>query len=230
MVKNNFSYSVSVDCVIFGYDEDLLKILLIKRGVDPYVDYWALPGDLIHPNENTEEAVNRVLRDLTGLNDVFTEQVKTFGDIGRHPLGRVFTIAHYSLLKIKDYKLSPTNKENSPSSYALEAKWHNVNRIGELAFDHNKIFAACKEKLINNVKSKPVGFELLPDKFTLSELQNLYESILEKKFDKRNFRRRILEMDFLREVKKVQRNSRGRKAILYEFDPKKYNNYSKTGF
>ena len=101
MIKNNFSYSVSVDCVIFGYDETTLKVLLIKRGVDPYVDFWALPGDLVHPQENTEEAVNRVLTDLTGLENVFTEQVKTFGDLGRHPLGRVFTISHYSLLKIK---------------------------------------------------------------------------------------------------------------------------------
>ena len=230
MVKNNFSYSVSVDCVIFGYDEDLLKVLLIKRGVDPYVDYWALPGDLIHPNENTEEAVNRVLRDLTGLNDVFTEQVKTFGDIGRHPLGRVFTIAHYSLLKIKDYKLSPTNKENSPSSYALEAKWHNVNRIWELAFDHNKIFAACKEKLINNVKSKPVGFELLPDKFTLSELQNLYESILEKKFDKRNFRKKINSMKLLIDSGENQKSVSHRPAKLFSFNKEKYKILKKTGF
>jgi len=230
MVKNNFSYSVSVDCVIFGYDEDLLKVLLIKRGVDPYVDYWALPGDLIHPNENTEEAVNRVLRDLTGLNDVFTEQVKTFGDIGRHPLGRVFTIAHYSLLKIKDYNLSPTNKENSPSSYALEAKWHNVNRIGELAFDHNKIFAACKEKLINNVKSKPVGFELLPDKFTLSELQNLYESILEKKFDKRNFRKKINSMKLLIDSGENQKSVSHRPAKLFSFNKEKYKVLKKTGF
>ena len=107
----------------------------------------------------------------------------------RHPLGRVFTISHYSLLRIKEYELSPTNKNNSPSAFASEAKWHNVNRIGELAFDHNKILAACKEKLVNHVKSKPVGFELLPNRFTLSELQNLYESILEKKFDKRNFRK-----------------------------------------
>ena len=111
MIKNNFSYSVSVDCVIFGYDETSLKVLLIKRGVDPYADFWALPGDLVHPKENTEEAVTRVLKDLTGLNNIFTEQVKTFGDIGRHPLGRVFTISHYSLLRIDEYDLSPTNKK-----------------------------------------------------------------------------------------------------------------------
>ena len=230
MVKNNFSYSVSVDCVIFGYDQDSLKVLLIKRGVDPYVDYWALPGDLVHPNENTEEAVDRVLKDMTGLENIFTEQVKTFGDIGRHPLGRVFTISHYSLLRIKEYELSPTNKNNSPSAFASEAKWHNVNRIGELAFDHNKIFAACKEKLINNVKSKPVGFELLPDKFTLSELQNLYESILEKKFDKRNFRKKINSMKLLIDSGENQKSVSHRPAKLFSFNKEKYKILKKTGF
>ena len=230
MVKNNFSYSVSVDCVIFGYDQDSLKVLLIKRGVDPYVDYWALPGDLVHPNENTEEAVNRVLKDMTGLENIFTEQVKTFGDLGRHPLGRVFTISHYSLLRIKDYELSPTNKNNSPSAFALEAKWHNVNRIGELAFDHNKILASCKEKLVNNVKSKPVGFELLPNKFTLSELQNLYESILEKKFDKRNFRKKINSMKLLTDTGKTQKSVSHRPAKLFSFNKVKYEILKKTGF
>jgi 8-oxo-dGTP diphosphatase len=230
MVKNNFSYSVSVDCVIFGYDQDSLKVLLIKRGVDPYVDYWALPGDLVHPNENTEEAVNRVLKDMTGLENIFTEQVKTFGDIGRHPLGRVFTISHYSLLRIKDYELSPTNKNNSPSAFALEAKWHNVNRIGELAFDHNKILASCKEKLVNNVKSKPVGFELLPNKFTLSELQNLYESILEKKFDKRNFRKKINSMKLLTDTGNTQKSVSHIPAKLFSFNKIKYEILKKTGF
>jgi 8-oxo-dGTP diphosphatase len=230
MVKNNFSYSVSVDCVIFGYDQDSLKVLLIKRGVDPYVDYWALPGDLVHPNENTEEAVDRVLKDMTGLEDIFTEQVKTFGDIGRHPLGRVFTISHYSLLRIKEYELSPTNKNNSPSAFASEAKWHNVNRIGELAFDHNKILAACKEKLVNHVKSKPVGFELLPNKFTLSELQNLYESILEKKFDKRNFRKKISSMKLLIDTGSTQESVSHRPAKLFSFNKVKYEILKKTGF
>ena len=230
MVKNNFSYSVSVDCVIFGYDQDSLKVLLIKRGVDPYVDYWALPGDLVHPNENTEEAVDRVLKDMTGLQDIFTEQVKTFGDIGRHPLGRVFTISHYSLLRIKEYELSPTNKNNSSSAFASEAKWHNVTRIGELAFDHNKILAACKGKLVNNVKSKPVGFELLPNKFTLSELQNLYESILEKKFDKRNFRKKINSMKLLIDTGSTQKSVSHRPAKLFSFNKVKYEILKKTGF
>ena len=103
MVDNNFNYSVSVDCVIFGYDDSGLKVLLIKRGVKPYKDYWALPGDLVHPKESIDGAVDRVLKDLTGLSNIYTEQVKTFGDVGRHPLGRVFTISHYSLLKADEY-------------------------------------------------------------------------------------------------------------------------------
>ena len=127
----------------------------------PYKDYWALPGDLVQPKESIDRAVDRVLKDLTGLNNIYTEQVKTFGDVGRHPLGRVFTISHYSLLKADQYALNP-------SSFAVEAKWHNVRRLGELAFDHNKIFAACKEKLVKSVQSKPIGFELLPENFTLS--------------------------------------------------------------
>ena len=133
-------------------------------------------------------------------------------------------------VKIKEYNLSPTNKNNSPSSYSLEAKWHNVNRIGELAFDHNKIFAACKEELVKNVKRKPVGFELLPDKFTLSDLQNLYESILEKKFDKRNFRKKINSMKLLIDTGKNQKSVSHRPAKLFSFDKDKYERLKKTGF
>jgi ADP-ribose pyrophosphatase len=115
MLDNNFSYSISVDCVIFGYDSTDLKVLLIKRGEKPYLDYWALPGDLIHSKESIDDSVKRVLKDLTGLSNVYMEQVKTFGDVGRHPLGRVFTIAYYSLLKIDESTLNP-------SSFAKEAK------------------------------------------------------------------------------------------------------------
>ena len=230
MVKDNFNYSVSVDCVIFGYDDINLKVLLIKRGVNPYKEFWALPGDLVHPKESIEDAVDRVLVDLTGLGNVYTQQVKTFGDIGRHPLGRVFTISHYSLIKINQYELSPLNKNNSPSSFASEAKWHDINRIGELAFDHNKIFASCKAHLVQSVQSKPVGFELLPEKFTLSQLQNLYEIILEKKFDKRNFRKKINSMKLLVDTGKIQKSVSHRPAKLFQFNRVKYLKLKKSGF
>jgi len=223
MVKNNFNYSVSVDCVIFGYDDIDLKVLLIKRGVKPYKDYWALPGDLVQPKESIDRAVDRVLKDLTGLNNIYTEQVKTFGDVGRHPLGRVFTISHYSLLKADQHALNP-------SSFAVEAKWHTVRRLGELAFDHNKIFAACKEKLVKHVQSKPIGFELLPENFTLSQLQNLYEVILEKSFDKRNFRKKINSMKILIDTGKMQKSVSHRPAKLFSFNQEKYLKLKESGY
>ena len=222
-MDKNFNYSISVDCVIFGYDSTDLKVLLIKRGEKPYLDYWALPGDLIHPIESIDDSVKRVLKDLTGLSNVYMEQVKTFGDIGRHPLGRVFTIAYYSLLKIDDYTLNP-------SSFAKEAKWHSINSIGELAFDHNKIFATCKENLKQNVQRQPIGFELLPEKFTLSQLQNLYETILQKHFDKRNFRKKIISMKILKDSGEMQKSVSHRPAKLFTFNESNYLNLKKTGF
>ena len=222
-MDNNFNYSISVDCVIFGYDSTDLKVLLIKRGEKPYLDYWALPGDLIHPKESVDDSVKRVLKDLTGLSNVYMEQVKTFGDVGRHPLGRVFTIAYYSLLKIDDYTLSP-------SSFAKEAKWHSINRIGELAFDHNKIFATCKENLKQNVQRQPIGFELLPEKFTLSQLQNLYETILQKQFDKRNFRKKIISMKILKDSGEMQKSVSHRPAKLFTFNQENYIKLKDTGF
>ena len=230
MESKNFNYSVSVDCVIFGYDDTNLKVLLIKRGVNPYNNYWALPGDLVHPKEGIEDAVDRVLLDLTGLDNIYTQQVKTFGDVGRHPLGRVFTISHYSLMKIDQHELSPLNINNSPSSYASEAKWHDVQRIGELAFDHNKILASCKAHLVQSVQNKPVGFELLPEKFTLSQLQNLYEVILERKFDKRNFRKKINSMKLLIDTGKNQKSVSHRPAKLFQFDKKKYLELKRSGY
>ena len=222
-MDNNFNYSISVDCVIFGYDSTDLKVLLIKRGEKPYLDYWALPGDLIHPKESIDDSVKRVLKDLTGLSNVYMEQVKTFGDVGRHPLGRVFTIAYYSLLKIDDYTLSP-------SSFAKEAKWHSINRIGELAFDHNKIFATCKENLKQNVQRQPIRFELLPEKFTLSQLQNLYETILQKQFDKRNFRKKIISMKILKDSGEMQKSVSHRPAKLFTFNQENYIKLKDTGY
>ena len=160
---------------------------------------------------------------MTGLSNIYTEQVKTFGDVGRHPMGRVFTISHYSLLKADQHDLNP-------SSFAVEAKWHNIKRLGELAFDHNKIFAACKEKLVKSVQTKPIGFELLPEEFTLSQLQNLYEIILEKEFDKRNFRKKINAMKLLLDTGKIQSSVSHRPAKLFKFNKDKYLKLKNSGF
>ena len=162
--------------------------------------------------------------------DASADLLKTFGDVGRHPLGRVFTISHYSLMKIDQHELSPLNINNSPSSYAAEAKWHDVQRIGELAFDHNKIFASCKAHLVQSVQNKPVGFELLPERFTLSQLQNLYEVILERKFDKRNFRKKINSMKLLIDTGKNQKSVSHRPAKLFQFDKEKYLKLKRSGY
>ena len=218
-----YSLAVSVDCVVFGFDEEGLKILLIERGEEPFEGYWALPGNLVAPNEDLNTSVNRVNEELTGLKNLYFEQVEVFGEVDRHPQGRVLTVSFYTLLKISDYKLNP-------SSFANEAKWFGVSKIKNLAFDHKSILESCFNKLKSSVRIKPIGFELLPSEFTLSELQLLYEAILEIQLDKRNFRKKILQMDFLEDSGKMQENVSHRPAKLYSFNESKYNQLKEKGF
>ncbi len=218
-----FKSAFTVDTVIFGFDEGDLKVLLIKRGEDPFMGKWALPGYFVYPNEELDTAANRVLEELTGIADVFLEQVKTFGRVDRHPFGRVITIAYFSLIKISNYSIQP-------ASIALKAKWHSVSQIKDLAFDHDEILAACFNQLKKSVRSRPVGFELLPSKFTLTQLQHLYEAILETELDKRNFRKKILSMDLLIDLKETQEGVAHRPAKLYQFDKDKYATFLEEGF
>lgn len=216
-VESFFKSAFSVDNVIFGFDGGDLKILLIQRGAAPYKGKWALPGDLVYPNEDLDTAAERVLEQLTGLRGVYLEQVRTFGAVDRHPLGRVITIAYFSLIKISDYTVTP-------ASFAQSAKWHSVSKVGELAFDHNEILESCLKRLKRKVRTAPVGFELLPPKFTLTELQQLYEAILAppKGIDKRNFRKKILATNLLHDLNEVQEGVAHRPAKLYRFDRAKY--------
>lgn len=218
-----FKSAFTVDNVIFGFDEGDLKVLLIKRGEEPYEAEWALPGYFVYPNEDLEAAAKRVLEELTGLKNVFLEQVETFGRPDRHPFGRVITIAYYSLIKISYYHIQP-------ASIAQKAKWHSVSKIQSLAFDHKEILDSCFKRLKKTVKNRPVGFELLPRKFTLTELQHLYEAILETDLDKRNFRKKILSMDLLIDLNEVQAGVAHRPARLYQFDREKYNKFLAEGF
>lgn len=226
-VESFFKSAFSVDNVIFGFDSGDLKILLIRRGQQPFQDKWALPGDLVYPNEDLDSAAGRVLEQLTGLRGVYLEQVKTFGAVNRHPLGRVITVAYYSLIKISNFKLAP-------SSFAQTAQWHSVMEVGELAFDHNEILASCLRRLQRKVRTGPVGFELLPQKFTLTELQHLYESILalpkDKGLDKRNFRKKILSMELLVQCEEMQEGVAHRPAKLYRFDRAKYDQFLSEGY
>ncbi len=191
--------------------------------MEPYVGLWSLIGDLLRVNEDLEGAAKRILKRRTGLDNVFMEQTKAFGSVDRHPLGRVITIAYYSLVKISEYELS-----NAPEY--REAHWHNISEITELAFDHRDILDECLNLLRKHVKEAPVGFNLLPPKFTLPQLQNLYETILGKSLDKRNFRKKILKMKILKDIGETQQNVSHRPGKLYSFDEKRYESLRKDGF
>ncbi len=222
-VDSFFKSAFSVDNVIFGFDGSDLKVLLIQRGAPPFKGKLALPGDLVYPNENLETAAERVLEQLTGLRGVYLEQVKAFGAVNRHPLGRVITIAYYSLVKTNDY--TPM-----PASFAQVASWHTIHHLEELAFDHNQILHNCLLQLQQRVRMAPIGFELLPPKFTLTELQQLYESILETELDKRNFRKKILSMNLLEDLNEMQAGVAHRPAKLYQFDQERYKQFVERGY
>jgi 8-oxo-dGTP diphosphatase len=218
-----FQSAFSVDCVVFGFDNEKLKVLLIRRGAEPFLGDYAVPGDLVYLDEDLDVAAKRVLRELTTLSDVYLEQVQTFGKVDRHPFGRVITISYYSLIKIDDYELGAAN-------WAKEAKWHAVDDLPRLAFDHREIVDACLNRLRMDVMNKPIGFELLPEKFTLTQLQSLYESLLGMQLDTRNFRKRILSQDILLELNERQDGVAHRPAKLYQFDAKRYAHGSANKF
>ncbi len=217
-----FKSAFTVDNAIFGFDEGDLKILLIKRGEAPYKGKWALPGYFVYPSEELDSAAKRVLEELTGLRNVFLEQVETFGTVNRHPFGRVITVAYFSLIKISDYNLQP-------ASIAQKAQWHSISKVNDLAFDHLEILNACFQRLKWLVRTRPVGFELLPPQFTLTALQHLYEAILETDLDKRNFRKKILSMNLLIDLEQTQEGVAHRPARLYEFDRNKYHQFCDEG-
>jgi 8-oxo-dGTP diphosphatase len=223
-INQFFVSAISVDNVIFGFDGGDLKILLVKRGEEPFDGKWALPGEMVFPEEDLSTAAARILKELTGLENVYLEQVQSFGRPDRHPVGRVITVAYFSLVKIDDFQLNPAN-------WAKAAKWHSIARLGELAFDHTEIVTACFEKLRRRVRVQPIGFELLPPKFTLTDLQHLYEAILDiESIDKRNFRKKILAMNLLIDCDELQEGVAHRPAKLYRFDKDRYENFVERGF
>ncbi|HEX2609335.1 MAG TPA: NUDIX domain-containing protein [Flavisolibacter sp.] len=205
--QDYFNIAVSVDCVIFGYDDQQLKVLLIKSDLKEFEGMWSLLGDLVRPDEDLEQAPYRVLLDRTGLHDVYLEQVHTFGNIRRHPSGRVVTTAYYSLVNSKSHKLHLTHNE---------LHWHNINDIGRMAFDHKLIFDTCLQRLREKVMEQPVIFNLLPEKFSLRELQDLYEAILGIELDRRNFRKRITLKNWLVDLNEMEEDVPHRPGKLYK--------------
>lgn len=218
-----FQFGLSVDCVVFGYFERRLKVLLIKRGAEPFKGHWALPGDLVYPNENIEVAAQRILHDLTGISELFMEQTKVYGKVDRHPAGRVITTGYYSLIDIARH-------DPHASAWAEGVYWIDVDDLPRLAFDHGSILGDALQILRQRVRHQPVGFELLPKKFALADLQALYEAILNETYDKANFRKRILAMNLLVNLKENQKDVPHRPARLYSFDKKRYDELIAKGF
>ena len=213
--REYFQIAISVDCVIFGFDNNELKVLLIKSDLEEFNDQWSLLGDLVRPDENLDNASYRVLKDRTGLDDVYLEQVYTFGDVNRHPAGRVITTAYYSLINIKDHQLKLQHNE---------LHWHPVNEITTLAFDHKEIVDTCLKQLQSKIEEHPIVFNLLPEKFSLRELQSLYEAILGVKMDRRNFRKKFFLMGWLQDVNELEQDVPHRPGKLYRFDTNKFSN------
>ncbi len=215
--------AVTVDCVVFGFDEGELKVLLVQRGLAPYAGKWALPGGFVHIDETLEEAALRELQEETGITRVYLEQLYSFGELGRDPRERVVSIAYYGLVKLGDYRIRAATD-------ARAAAWFGVSDLPTLAFDHDRILTVALERLKGKVRYEPVGFELLPPKFTLSHIQHLYEAILEQEFDKRNFRKKILSMGLLVELDEIEQDVAHRAARLYRFDEKRYQQLRRRGF
>ncbi|NTS40577.1 NUDIX hydrolase [Flavisolibacter sp. BT320] len=205
-----FNIAVSVDCVIFGYADKALKVLLIKSDLEEFAGMMSLLGDLVRPDEDLDEASYRVLKDRTGLDDVYLEQVHTFGKLNRHPSGRVITTAYYSLVNKKNSGLQLSNHDVS---------WHNVSGVEELAFDHRLILDTCLQRLQEKVMEQPIVFNLLPEKFSLRELQDLYEAILGVELDRRNFRKRIVLKDWLVDLNEMEEDVPHRPGKLYKLRP-----------
>jgi 8-oxo-dGTP diphosphatase len=213
LVQSYPKVPVTVDCVIFGFEENKLKVLLIKSDLDMFNGRLSLLGDFVKDNEELDDAAYRVLKERTGMNDVFLDQVRTFGSPGRHPGGRVITVAYCSLLNINHHELKIHDND---------LHWHSVATLKEMAFDHKEIVDACYAWLQKRIQEHPLGFNLLPDKFSLRELQNLYEAILGVSLDRRNFRKKFASMDLLIDINEMEQDVPHRPGKLYKFNFEKY--------
>ncbi|WP_462242027.1 NUDIX hydrolase [Ferruginibacter sp.] len=212
-VESSNKIALSVDCVIFGFDENKLKVLLIRSDLKKYLGKWSLLGDLVRPDEDLDTSAYRILKQRTGLNDVYLEQVHTFGTVNRHPAGRVVTVTYCSLINVQHHKLNILDNE---------LHWHDIKNVTDLAFDHQQIFDNCYQRLQKRIQEHPLGFNLLPKKFSLRELQNLYEAILDTKMDRRNFRKKFFSMDFLIDIDEMEQDVPHRPGKLYKFNYEKY--------
>ncbi len=212
--KNAPRHLVAVDCIIFGFEDGKLKLLIIKRKVDPMAGAWSLVGGFVQEGESTNDAAGRVLRQTTGIQDIYMDQLQCYGDVDRDTGARVISVAYYALIRISEHDRLLAN--------AHGAHWLSMHQIPELIFDHNSMLNDALTRLRDKARFHPIGFELLPEKFTLPQLRNLYEEIYQRTLDKRNFRKKILALDILEKLEEKDKSTSKKGAHLYRFDKKKY--------
>ena len=205
---------VAVDCIIFGFDEGQLRILVGKRQMDPGRGEWSLYGGFVNTDESIDEAANRVILELTGLRNLYIRQVGAFGRVDRDPGERVISIAYYALINVKDYDKALREQHNQ--------EWVNIQDMPTLYSDHNEMVRRARKMMRQKISSEPIGFNLLPNLFTLTQLQKLYEAVMGEVVDKRNFRKRIKEMDFIEKTELIDKESSKRGASLYRFNKRVY--------
>ena len=213
--------SVTTDCVIFGFDGSELNVLLVKRGVEPYKGRWAFPGGFLKMDENAETGARRELKEETGLDTAYMKQFHAFTEPGRDPRERVITIAYYALVKMTEVK---------GGDDAEEAQWFPIGDVPSLAFDHDRILRTAQRELRKQIHFEPIGFELLAEKFTIRDLQNLYEAILDVKFDRRNFYNKMKKLELLVQLNETVRQSAKKDALLFSFNASKYAELKQKGF
>jgi 8-oxo-dGTP diphosphatase len=215
--------ALTVDVVVFALGQDDLQVMLIERDLAPFAGQWALPGGFVRIDETLDDAARRELEEETGLSDIFLEQLYTFGELNRDPRERTVTVAYYALVNLEGHDVRA-------SADARSAGWFPVGDLPRLAFDHEAILTAARERLRGKVRYQPIGFELLPEQFTLRQLQRLYEVILDRELDKRNLRKKILSMGVVKETRETEKGVAHRAARLYRFDKRTYDRLTRQGF
>ena len=226
MEEKKYSYkyphpSVTTDCVIFGFDGGKLKVLLVERGLEPYKGRWAFPGGFVKMDESCEEGALRELEEETALKDTYVQQFHTYSDPNRDPRERVITVAFFALVRIQEVEAGDD---------ANKAQWFAIDEVPQLAFDHDVILRDALKRLRERIHFQPIGFELLPEKFTMRQLQNLYEAILDVHFDRGNFSKKMLHFNILTPLEETVRPTPKREARLYRFNKESYDDLKQKGF
>jgi ADP-ribose pyrophosphatase YjhB (NUDIX family) len=222
LIYNSPKHLVALDCIVFGFDDDQLKQLLVKRNIVPQKGDWSLMGGFLQSDESLDEAAKRILITLTGLDNVFLEQLFSFGEINRDPVDRVISVTYYSLIKINDYDREIVKRNG--------AEWFPASNHPKLVFDHGDMTLMAWNRLRRRCRTQPIGFELLPEKFTIPQLQSLYEAILLQKLDKRNFRKKMLSMNLLDKLEEKDKENSKKGAFLYRFNKERYEQLTSQGF